>query len=138
MLRDELKHIASTPRDLCNFGLTMAVVLLTVAAVLWWKAKPYYLNFVYPALLFALLGVAAPTCLRPLQRIWMVLAVLIGFVMNRVILGVLFFGMFTPAALILKILQKDLLHERWDKMAESYWVKRTPAPYLPQSSERMY
>jgi hypothetical protein len=68
----------------------------------------------------------------------MILAVLIGFVMNRVILGVLFFGMFTPAALLLKILQKDLLHERWDKMAESYWVKRTPAPYLPQSSERMY
>jgi len=138
MLREELKNLSSTPRDLRSFGLTMAAVLLIIAAVLWWKEKPYFLNLIYPALLLALLGMIAPAWLGPLQRAWMALAVLLGFVMNRVILTIVYFGMFTPAALVLKILRKDLLHERWDKSAESYWVRKTSGSYHPQSSEKMY
>lgn len=138
MLREELKSISSTYRDLRNFGLSMAIVLSLVAALLWWKGKPYFWNFVYPALLLGVLGMVAPVWLRPLQRAWMALAVLIGFVMNRVILAALYFGLFTPAALVTRILRKDLLHERWEQSMESYWIKRTPAPYEPKSSEKMY
>ncbi|NUO82084.1 hypothetical protein HUU05_18590 [candidate division KSB1 bacterium] len=71
-------------------------------------------------------------------RGWMALAVAMGFVMTRVILTVLFYGMFTPIALVMKLLRKDPLHERFDKQAETYWVKREPHTYEPQSSERMF
>ena len=138
MLRDELNEISSTPRDLRNFGLTMAGVSWTIAAVLWWKESPYYWSFVIPGLLLGGLGLFLPGWLRPVQRAWMVLALLLGFVMNRVILAAVFWGMFAPASLILRILRKDLLRERRDETAESYWVKRTLTPFLPQRSEKMY
>jgi hypothetical protein len=138
MLRQELKAISSTPPELRKFGLAMAAVSLTIASVLWWKDRPLFSNFVYSALLFGVLGLFMPLWLRPVQRAWMALALILGFVMNRVILTAIFFGMFAPTALILKILRKDLLRERWDRMAASYWVKRTPTPYLPQNSEKMY
>ena len=138
MLREELKNLPSTRRDWRSFGLTMAAALLAAAIVLWWKERSYFLNLVYPALLFGVLAVFAPSWLRPLQRVWMALAVVIGFVMNRVILTVVYIVLFTPAAVLLRVFGKDLLHERWDKTAESYWVKRTPVPYQAQNSEKMY
>lgn len=138
MLREELKNIPSSVRDLRHFGLTMAAVLLVIAAILWWKEKASCLYFACPALVLGALGLLAPAWLRPLQRAWMALAVLMGFVMNRVILSVVFFGMFAPAALLCKLLRKDLLRERWDKTAESYWLKRAPQSYQPRNSEKMY
>ena len=116
----------------------MAAVLMLVAAILWWREKPYFLNFVYPGLLLAALGILAPAWLLPLQRVWMALAVLLGFVMSHLILTTIYFVMFTPVALFLRILQKDVLHQRSNEKAESYWVKRTPVRYLPQSSEKMF
>ncbi|MGH7492279.1 MAG: hypothetical protein ACREOO_07780 [bacterium] len=138
ILRDELSNISSTPRELRNFGLTMAVVSWTIGAALWWRVNPSYWSLVFAGLLFGALGLLLPAWLRPVQRAWMALALLLGFVMNRVILTAVFWGMFAPAGLILRILRKDLLRERWDGKVESYWVKRTPGPYLPQNSEKMY
>jgi len=138
MLREELKNISSTPREVRKFGLTMALALLLLAAILWWKERHVFAYILALALLLGLSGTLVPTWLQPLQRIWMTLAVLMGFVMNRVILALLFFGMFTPVALFLKVFRKDLLHQRWDKKAESYWVKRASRRYQPASSEKMY
>jgi hypothetical protein len=65
-------------------------------------------------------------------------AVVMGFVMTRVILTILFYGLFTPASLVSKLLGKDLLDERWDKKAETYWVKRPATPFDPRSAENMF
>ncbi len=51
---------------------------------------------------------------------------------------VLYFGMFTPIALITKLLGKDLLDERWDKNATTYWVKRSQTTFDPKSAENMF
>jgi hypothetical protein len=46
--------------------------------------------------------------------------------------------MFTPIALAAKLFGKDLLDQRWNKNATTYWVKRPQITFDPQSAENMF
>lgn len=138
MLVQEIKNIPTTPRELKRFGLMMGAILFALAAYLFWKEKESYIYFVVVSAIFAGTGLLQPKLLRPVYQGWMTLAVIMGFVMTRVILTILFYGLFTPMALIAKLLGKDLLQQRWDKNARTYWVAREHGEFNPQSAERMF
>ena len=138
MLLDEIKSIKGTKPEFRKFGLTIGVFLLVIAGFLFWKQRPSFPYFAYIGGGFALLGLAAPIILKPIYKVWMSFAVVMGFVMTRVILTVLYFGMFTPIALLTKLLGKDLLDQRLDKNAASYWVQRPATTFVPKSAENMF
>ncbi|MCP4709492.1 MAG: hypothetical protein GY869_12770, partial [Planctomycetes bacterium] len=91
MLLDEIKNIKSTPKDLRNFGLVVGIAAGIAGGVLWWFAKPAYPWFGGAGLLLIVLGLIAPAPLKPLQKIWMTFAVIMGWIMTRVILFIFFF-----------------------------------------------
>ena len=66
-----------------------------------------------------------PGWLRVLNRGWMQLGLAMGRVVNPIITGVLFFGVFAPVGVILRMRGKDPLRLRFDAKAESYWIRRT-------------
>jgi hypothetical protein len=138
MLREEIKSISATTKDVRKFGLTIGIFLLLIAGFLFWKQRPSFPYFAYIGAGFALFGLIAPMLLKPIYKAWMSFAVVMGFIMTRVILTVLYFGMFTPIAFVAKILGKDLLEERWDKNATTYWVKRPQTTFDPKSAENMF
>ena len=138
MLREELQHISQTARDVRKFGVTIGSVLVLLAVVLWWKEKPSASAYALAGVLFSGVTWLMPNLMRPLYRAWMTLALLMGFVMTRVLLTVLFFGLFTPIAVIARLVGKDLLQERFAPGATSYWVKRSSRAYEPQQTERMF
>ncbi len=138
MLAQEIKNIPTTPHELKRFGLMMGLILFAIAVYLFWKEKGGYPYFAAVGAIFAGTGLLQPKLLRPVYQGWMTLAVIMGFVMTRVILTVLFFGLFTPMALIAKLLGKDLLQQRWDKNARTYWVMRKNGDFEPKSAERMF
>ena len=67
-------------------------------------------------------------CARPQLRIvfkyWMKGAQMIGAVFTTVILTAIFFAVFTPAGIILRIMGKDFLRLRSRGKMDSYWIKR--------------
>ncbi len=75
--------------------------------------------------IFLVLTLAIPDVLEPLNRLWMKLALLMARVVNPVILGLMFFLIFTPVAIVLRLLGKDLLRLKLDQSASSYWLTRT-------------
>ena len=79
---------------------------------------------------YALLaGLLYPPANRPLWIGLMLVTFPIGFTLSYLIMGVLFFGIITPAGLLLRWSGKDPLERRWDLEAESYWVdSREPRP----------
>lgn len=119
----KLRELAKADnKTLRNYGLTMAVPIVIIAAILLWKGKasaPYFFGL---AVLFALLGLALPRILKPLYVAWMALAFVLSVVMTYVILTVFFYLIMTPAGLILRILGKDLLSRKFPGGKESYWV----------------
>ena len=138
MLLQEIKNIKATTKEARKFGLTIGIFLLGIAGLLFWKQRPGFASFAYAGAGFAALGVLVPALLKPVYKVWMSFAAVMGFIMTRVILTVLFFGLFTPASLVAKLLGKDLLEQRWDKKAGTYWVKRPAAPFDPRSAENMF
>jgi len=138
MLLEEIKNISTTKTDLKKFGLMLGILALIIAGLLFWKQNS---SFVYLAIVgFVLLaaGLLFPSVLKPVYRGWMTIAVVLGFVMTRVILTVLYFGIFTPVSLVLGILRKDLLNQKWDKSQTSYWVRRPSSKSAPKTAERMF
>ena len=82
----------------------------------------------YVSLFFLIIGTFVPKILSGFYKIWVKFGELIGGVISKIILLILFYGLFTPISIVLKILRKDLLHKKLDKNIESYWLKRTLQP----------
>jgi hypothetical protein len=128
MLSQELKSITSSPRELKKFGLTMAAALAIIGGLLLWRHKDYYLYFFVLSALFLPAGFFTPAILKPVHKLWMSSAVIMGWFVTRLILVTLFYFVLTPTALLLRILGKDILDLKLKKgPAESYWIPR-PAP----------
>jgi hypothetical protein len=52
------------------------------------------------------------------------LAIVLGFVMSRVILTILYYLVLTPIGLLAKFVGKKFMILKYDKSAKSYWEKR--------------
>ena len=121
-----------------NFGLVFAGVFALLAfwplirsgaEPRWWCA----------AVSVAFLGVALtrPDLLAPLNRLWMQFGLLLQKVVSPVIMAVMFFGVVTPTAFILRLLGKDLL--RLNKKAQaSYWIERNPPGPKSETMNRQF
>ena len=74
---------------------------------------------------------------------WMVLAFPIGWTISQLTFGPIFYGLFTPIALVFRLVGPDPLHRFRQQALEAYWtLKATPTDprrYFKQfeSSERM-
>ncbi len=127
MLKDELKNLDCSQKKLREFGLLVGGVLAGFALLFWWRQKSYFpaVAAVSGALIF--FGAAWPAALKPLYRAWMTLAMLLGWVMTRVLLTLLYFLTFTPIAFILKLTGKDFMSRKIERDKASYWI---PKPSL--------
>ena len=74
----------------------------------------------------AVLVAFAPAGLRPLYWALTAVGLPIGFVMSYVLLGAVYFGLFTPLALVFRLLGRDVLCRTLDRKAASYWTTRKP------------
>jgi hypothetical protein len=76
------------------------------------------------ALAFAAAAFVAPAKLRPLNRLWYKLGLALHKITNPLIMGVLFFGVIVPIAVIFRLRRADPLKLSFDKNATSYWTMR--------------
>jgi hypothetical protein len=70
-----------------------------------------------------LLGTLHPEFLRPVFVGWMILVFPIGWTISHLLLGLLFFGVFTPVGLLLRTFGKDSLRLQRGA-ASSLWQDR--------------
>ncbi|MFN9292162.1 MAG: SxtJ family membrane protein [Planctomyces sp.] len=71
-----------------------------------------------------LLGTLYPEILRPVFVGWMILVFPIGWTVSHLLLGLLFFGIFTPIGALLRISGKDSLRLQRNRPA-SWWQDRS-------------
>ena len=74
------------------------------------------------ALVSALFSLMRPSLNRPLYVVLSVVAYPIGLVMSYVVLGILFYGIFTPVGLLFRLIGRDALRKRIDPRVETYWT----------------
>jgi len=117
-------------KGLRQFGLMMAGFIAGVFGLvlpwLWGKTFPLWPWGV--GAVFAVWALAAPATLNPVYRGWMRVALLIGNVINRIVLGVVFFLVMWPIGLIMRLRGKDPMRRTLDADAESYRVPSQSRP----------
>ncbi len=128
MLWNEIKEIKSGRKELKEFGTVVGGVLLALAGCLFWKEKPNAVYFLATGTALVVSGVLFPTVLKPFQKIWMSFAVIMGFFMSHVVLGILFYGVLTPIRIMTVLFRRELLDLKIDKSQKSYWIYRKDIP----------
>lgn len=134
----EIRAVKSAPRDLKKFGVGLGIAFFALAAILWWRGSGWFAASAIAGFLLVLLGIFSPGVLRPFHRAWMALAVVLGFVMTRIILAVAFFVIITPLAFLMKIFKAKPLALDFKTDAESYWLKRETKKFRPADAERQF
>ena len=70
------------------------------------------------------MGIINSRLLSPLNKAWVKLGEILGFVIAPIIMALVYFFFLTPISLIVRIFGKDLIGLKFDKNKESYWIKR--------------
>ncbi|MBG0812130.1 hypothetical protein IY145_22565 [Methylosinus sp. H3A] len=110
-----------------SFGLVIAAALTIVAlAPLSRNASPHLWALV-AAFAFAAIAIVAPSRLSGLNALWFALGQTLHKIVNPIVMGVLFFGVLTPIAVVFRLLSRDPLALRFDAAADSYWTRRGDA-----------
>jgi len=137
-MKEAIKNIDSSVNKLREFGLVVGGVLVLLGAVAMWRGKAFHPYLYAVGGMLIILGITAPALLRPLQKAWMALAIVIGFFMSRVVLTALFYGVMAPIGLAMKLFGKDILDERIEKERASYWGELSAERKSREHYERQY
>lgn len=124
MILEEIKNIKETKKDLRKFGLTVGIVIALIGGLLFYYDRASYYYFWLAALLLVIPAIVSPQVLRPLNKIWMSLAIILGWFMTRVILSILYYLILTPIGFIARIFGKEFLDLKWKRKQDSYWINR--------------
>jgi hypothetical protein len=121
----EKSSAAPLPTDR-SFGFTFTAVFALVGAWMAWKSSANFLIPLAASGLFLLTSLVVPRVLHPLNVAWMRLAFWLNRVVSPVVMGVIYFGVFTPIAMVMRLRGRDALHRRFDQGLSSYWIRRDP------------
>jgi hypothetical protein len=140
MIKEEIVALLKIKdkKEFRKFSLTMGIFFMLVGGVLFWINSVFFMFFFYLGLSFLIFGLLFPIILKPVFIIWMSFAIIVGFVMTRIILGIIFYGIFTPVSIFLKLLGKDFLEQKIDLNVSSYWKIRETKLYDPKNSENQF
>ena len=107
-----------------KFGFFFSVIFLLISSYY------LYLNEIIIALilgfisvLFFFVSLLKAGLLLPLNIVWMKFGILLGKLISPIVLGTIFFFMFTPVAVIMRLIGRDELRLRLN-FQNSYWIKR--------------
>jgi hypothetical protein len=104
-----------------KFAITLAIVLSLWGSVFLLREKSYSVYFFIFSATFLLIGLLAPFLMRPLYALWMLLTGWVGWLITRLVLILIFYGVITPMSFLLKLLGKDLLLLKLDRNTSTYW-----------------
>ena len=138
MIIEDIKNIKSGKKDLRKFGVTIGIALASLGVLFLWRGNEIYVCFFILSAILIFLSLLIATLLKPLQKIWMSFAILMGWFMSRVLLSILFYIIVTPVGLITRNIGKRFLDLKFDKSKKSYWNFRQTKEVEKSDYERQF
>ena len=107
-----------------SFGIVFFVVFLLIAIYPSLSGESIRLWSLAIATIFFILGVINSSLLSPLNKIWFKFGLLLGKFISPLVMGLIFFLVVTPIALLMKLLKKDVLNLKFNK-DNTYWIVKS-------------
>ena len=107
-----------------NFGIVFFIffLILSIYPILYDGSITIWLFII--SLIFLILGMFNSKYLTPLNILWFKFGILLGKLISPVIMILIFFGIVTPIAIIMRLLKKDLLNLKFTN-DETYWINKS-------------
>ena len=107
-----------------SFGFFFSSVFAFVGVYNYFSANIFLaLVLMIFALIFLFITLINSDALEPLNKLWMRLGILLGRIVSPIVLGVIFFGLFTPIAILMRLSGRDELRLKFNRQL-SYWISR--------------
>jgi Saxitoxin biosynthesis operon protein SxtJ len=123
--------------ELRRFGFNLGLGLNILGCIMFYRHKEHFIWFTGIGSIALILAVLCPILLAPLKKVLDKLIFIIGWLTSVISLLIAFYLIFTPIALLLKFFGRDLLNQKIDKTAGTYWTKRKNPAFSKESYERM-
>jgi hypothetical protein len=108
-----------------SFGVVFSIVFLIIALYPLTNSEDIRLWAIIISAIFLLLALVAPQVLAFPNKLWFKFGILLGSIIAPVVMALVYFVTVLPTGLIMRFLGKDLLKQKLDKNAKSYWIKRS-------------
>ena len=117
------------PKVLRQFGALCLVLPIVFSGWRAWRGQvdAWTLGVLGAGVIVGAIGLVRPMAIRYLFTGWMIVAFPIGWTVSKIVLGLLFFGMFTPVALLFRLSRRDALRLRRPGQGGSLWADK-PSP----------
>jgi hypothetical protein len=117
----------------------MGITFLTIALILFIRHKPDLLPAICSlSAIFFIFAFTLPLLLKPIYILWMRLAFILGWFNTRLLLLIMFYLIFAPIGLIMRLLRIDLLDRRIDKNRHSYWREKEEKSFDPLNYKKQF
>ena len=107
-----------------KFGFFFTVVFAVTATYFYYSTNIIWaFVFIGAALTFFAITMVKSDALLPLNKLWMRFGLLLGMIVSPIVLGIIFFGLFSPIAVLMRLSGRDELRLKFAQKA-SYWNLR--------------
>ena len=123
-MSEKSSHIAIEQSSEKSFGIVFSIVFLIVALYPLINSEGLRIWALVASIIFFLLAFLAPKILVLPNKLWFKFGLLLGSIVAPIVMAFVYFVTVLPTGLIMRLLGKDLLKQKLDKNAKSYWIER--------------
>lgn len=124
--------------NLKKFGIIMGTAFFVIALFILIRHKHSILPASIISAVFFVLAFITPDTLKPIYIFWMKFAFVLGWINTRLILFIIFYLIFTPIGLGMRLFGVDLLDRKIDKNKDSYWRRKEKKEFNLLDYERRF
>ena len=106
-----------------SFGIVFCIVFLLIGIWPILNNESYRFWALVISLVFLILGLTNSKLLTPFNILWFKLGVFLGNIVSPVVMGIIFFFVVIPSAILMRLFKKDLLNLKYNN-SKSYWIKK--------------
>ena len=106
-----------------SFGVVFFIIFFLISLYPALNNENINLYFLSISIVFLILGLINSKLLSPLNKIWFKFGILLGKIISPIIMGLVYFFVITPIAILLKIFNKDVLNLKQNKK-NTYWTDK--------------
>ena len=103
-----------------SFGVVFFIVFFIVSIWPLLKSNEIRIWALILSIIFLTLGLTNSKALTPLNKLWFKFGIFLGNIISPIVMGIIYFAVVTPIALLLKVINKDVLSLKKTKNG-SYW-----------------
>ena len=107
-----------------SFGYFFTFLFALVGAYFYYSVYVTWAYvFIASSLIFLLITIIKSDALLALNKLWMRFGILLGRIVSPIVLGIIFFGLFTPIAILMRLIGRDELRLKFTQK-QSHWISR--------------